>query len=46
MNTLSKLLFKVYLYLKNRFDPTKPATGKRLCVSAVIEKLTFNLIKM
>jgi hypothetical protein len=28
MNTLSKLLFKVYLYLKNRFDPTKPATDE------------------
>jgi hypothetical protein len=30
MNQLSKLLFKIYLYLKNRFDPTPPATDEEI----------------
>ena len=30
MNTISKLLFKIYLYLKNRFDPTPPATDEEI----------------
>lgn len=30
MNQLSKLLFKIYLYLKNRFDPTPPPTDEEI----------------
>jgi len=30
MNTISKLLFKIYLYLKNRFDPTPPPTDEEI----------------
>lgn len=40
MNTLSKLLFKIYLYLKERFDPTQPATVEEtfctdICLSLI-----------
>ena len=40
MNQLSKLLFKIYLYLKNRFDPTPPPTDEEtfctdICLSLI-----------
>ena len=49
MNALSKLLFKIYLYLKERFDPTQPATVEEtfctdICLSLIEmenSKLTY-----
>ena len=52
MNQLSKLLFKIYLYLKNRFDPTPPPTDEEIfctdiCLSLIgmeNSRLTYALI--
>ena len=39
MNQLSKVLFKIYLYLKNRFDPRPPVTQEEIFCTDICLKL-------